>query len=289
MPTTTPNATPNATPAAPPATPTSPDYAAITGRQREMWATGDFHVVALTVIPVAQALVDAAAPRPGRRVLDVACGSGNCALVAARRHCEVTGVDFVPSLLDRARRRASAEGTQIDFREGDAQRLPFPDRSFDVVLSSFGVMFAANQEQAARELLRVCRPGGRIALANWTPSGFGGAFVAAVAKHAPPPPGLKPPTRWGTLPGLRELLGEGTRSITTTPRTIRAYFLSMEHAMETFRTWFGPTRRAFESLNTEGRRSLTNDLTALFSRYNRAADDTLEMEYDYLEVVATVK
>jgi ubiquinone/menaquinone biosynthesis C-methylase UbiE len=268
----------------------SPDFPAITARQQQTWATGDYNVVANTIMPVADALVAEADPRPGQRVLDVACGSGNCAIVAARRHCEVTGVDFVPALLERARLRAAAEETHAVFQEADVQRLPFADDAFDVVLSSFGVMFAPDQERAASEMLRVCRPGGTIALANWTPDGFGGDFFRVVSAYAPPPPaGLKPPARWGTESGLRELLGAGVSRITASPRVVTIFYRSVAHAIDVFRTCFGPTRRAFETNDAQRQQSLRNDLAALFEKYNRASDGVLAMHAGYLQVIATVR
>ena len=265
----------------------TPDFTAITGRQQQTWATGDFNVVAMQIVGVAEALVAAADPRPGQRVLDVACGSGNTALVAARRYCEVIGLDYVPALVARARQRAAADGVAAEFREGDAQALPFPDRSFDVVLSTFGVMFAPDQEKAASELLRVCRPGGTIGLANWTPDGFGGDFFKVVAKHLPPPPaGLKPPSRWGTIDGLQELLGRGA-TIRTERRNIRQYYTSVAHAVETFKRYFGPIARAFEAVGPSGEAALTRDIAAMFEKYNRATDGTLVPDCDYLQVIAT--
>ena len=272
-----------------PAPTASPDLAAITLRQRDTWSTGDYHVVALTIVPAAEALVESADPHPRQRVLDVACGSGNVALVAARRYCDVTGVDYAPGLLDRARRRAAAEGTSVDFREADAQHLPFPNDSFDVVLSCFGVMFAPDQERAAAEMLRVCRPGGRIGLSNWTPDGFGGAFFATVSRYNPPPPGLRPASRWGTEAGARELLGHGTSALRLEPRRVVAYYPSVNEAVEMFRQWFGPVRRAFEAQDDPGRRALAADIAALFQSRNRATDGTAALELDYVQVLATVK
>jgi ubiquinone/menaquinone biosynthesis C-methylase UbiE len=273
-------------------TPTSitqtPDFSAITGRQRQTWGTGDYHAVALGIVPVAEKLVEATDPHAGQRVLDVACGSGNVALAAARRRCHVTGIDYVPTLLERARRRADAEGVPIDFREADAQALPFPDGSFDFVLSVFGVMFAPDQERAAAELLRVCRRGGTIGLACWTPDGFGGEFFRTVSKYAPPPPGLKPAARWGTETGLQELLGRGATAIRSERSIAKIYFASAADAADLFLTYFGPTRRAAEAQDENGRRALRDDVIALFQKYNRPNDGTLAMEADYLQAVASV-
>lgn len=266
------------------------DYAAITHKQREVWAAGDFSVVALAIMPAAEALVASADPHAGQRVLDVACGSGNVALVAARRYCEVTGLDYVPSLLERARARAAAEGTPIRFVEGDAQALPFDDDSFDFVLSTFGVMFAPDQERAASELVRVCRPGGTIGLASWTPEGAIGDFFRLVSRYTPPPPaGLKPPVRWGTRAGLAELFGERVTASRAESRIVTEYFHSVDHAVDVFRRFFGPTVRAFEALDEDGRRALAGDMAELFARENRAHDGTLALPLEYLETILTVR
>jgi SAM-dependent methyltransferase len=266
-----------------------PDFAAITTRQQQTWATGDFNVLALTILPVSEALVTSVDPHAGQRVLDVACGSGNTALVAARRYCQVTGVDYVPALLERARQRAAAEGVQAEFRAGDAQALPFPDAAFDVVLSTFGVMFAPDQEKAAAELLRVCAPGGRIGLATWMPEGYGGDFFKVIAKYVPPPPGLKPPLRWGTEAGLRELLGAGTNTIHTERRLCPMYFRSVAHAVDVFQTHFGPIVRACQTLDAAAKAAMLADVSAVISRYNRASDGTLILGAEYVQVLATRK
>ena len=263
------------------------DYGAITARQQATWATGDLHELARQMLPVSESLVAACDPRAGQRVLDVACGSGNAALVAARRYCDVSGLDFVPSLLDRARQRAAAEGTPIDFQVGDAQALPYPDAHFDVVLSVFGVMFAPDQERAANELLRVCRPGGRIGLCCWIPEGFGGGFCRIVAQYVPPPPGLKPPVRWGTETGLSELLGSGTSSITAQKWVTSQYYRSIDHAMEVYSTYVGPVSRALEMLDEDDQTSLRRTIRGFFETYNRALDSTAVIEGEYLQIVAT--
>lgn len=263
------------------------NYQAITERQQATWATGDFNVISRLTMPMSEALVGAVDPHAGQRVLDIACGTGNAALVAGRRYCEVTGIDYVPELIERARIRADAEGMDIDFHVGDAQELPFPDASFDVVLSAIGVMFAPDQERAAGEILRVCRPGGRIGMASWMPEAFGGDFFAAHAQYVPPPPGVRPPTRWGTESGLDELLGGGTSSIQSERRTFFAYFHSPAHAVEVHRSFFGPTMRAFEMVDAEAHECLWQDIENVFRRYNRATDGTAAVEYQYLQTVAT--
>ena len=266
----------------------SPDFAAITGRQQQTWATGDFNVIALSVIGASEQLVEAVNPRPGQRVLDVACGSGNVALIAARRYCEVTGIDYVPELLSRGRQRAAADGVSVDFREGDAQALPVGDGTFDAVLSVFGVMFAPNQEQAAGELLRVCRSGGTIGIASWTPDGWGGDLFRALSKHLPPPAaGLKPGVRWGTEEGVRELLGSGIKTITCTKRVFSQYYRSVDHALDLFLTYYGPTTRPYAVADSAGREAIRSDIGTVFKKYNEATDGTCVMRSEYLQVIAT--
>ncbi|GHC35912.1 class I SAM-dependent methyltransferase [Aidingimonas halophila] len=265
----------------------SVDYGAVTARQQEAWATGDFHEIARQNVVMAEALCAAVDPRGGDRVLDVACGSGTAALVAARRYCEVTGIDYVPALIERAKRRAAAEGFGIDFRVADAQTLPFPDASFDAVLSVYGVQFAPDQERAASEMLRVCRPGGKIGLATPLPQGWSGDFFATNAKYMPPPPGLRPPMHWGTEAGLKELLGSGTSAVDSEERTALQYYRSVDHAVEVFLNYFGPAMRAASASDDETRESLRSDLRAVFDRYNRATDGSAVVENRYLLTVGT--
>ncbi|WP_276256998.1 class I SAM-dependent methyltransferase [Halomontanus rarus] len=236
---------------------------------------------------MAEALCEAVDPRPGQRVLDVACGSGTAALIAERRYCDVTGLDYVPGLIERAKTRARANGQDIDFRVGDAQDMPFPDDSFDVVLSVYGVQFAPDQKQAAHELLRVCRPDGKIGLAGPIPEGWSGDWFAAHAQYVPPPPGVESPLRWGTDGGLDELLETGTRSIESNRRTALQYYRSIDHAVDVFSTYFGPTIRALEMLDSDAQERLRTDLEDVFSRYNRATDGTAIIENRYLQTVAT--
>lgn len=261
----------------------TPEFETITARQKETWASGDFNQIARQNVCMADALCDATDLHAGERVLDVACGSGTAALVAARRYCDVTGIDYVPELIERARQRATAEGLDADFREGDAQALAFPDDSVDVVLSVYGVQFAPDQAKAAAEMVRVCRPGGRIGLATPIPEGWSGDLFATMAKHAPPPPGIDPPLRWGTDAGLDELLGPGTRSIRSEKRTALQYYRSVEHAAEVFLTCFGPAIRACEQSSRDGVRE---DLVTVFSRYNRATDATAVIENTYYLTIA---
>jgi ubiquinone/menaquinone biosynthesis C-methylase UbiE len=258
----------------------------LTARMQQTWAAGDFNRVALGITEASQALVRAVDVRPGERVLDVACGSGNAALAASHRHAEVVGLDYVPALIERARKRAEAEGSTVDFRVGDAQALPFEDHAFDVVLSVFGVIFAPDQEGAMAELLRVTRPGGRIALATWMPEGMGGETFRAMSRHVPPPAGAKPVVRWGTEEGLREISG-GAVTFQLTPRTFHQYYRSVDHMLDTFFQYFGPAVRAREAVGDAGYPALRRDLAEVFSRLNRATDFTAQVASDYLVVIAT--
>src|SRR5262245_24826429 len=264
-----------------------PDLAAVKARQQQMWASGDYAAVAARIVPMAEHLAEAAGLRPGDRVLDVATGSGNAALAAARYGCEVTGVDYVPGLLERARARAAAEGLEIAFAEGDAEDLAFPDASFDAVLSCLGVMFAPDQERAAAELVRVCRHGGTIGLVNWTPSGFVGQLLKTVARHVPPPAGVRPPAQWGTEERLRELLGDAVSRLEVTPRSYVWRFRSPEEFAGFFKDRYGPTRKAFEALDAAGQRRLWDDLVALARDHDTEEGLTVAMAAEYLEVVAT--
>ena len=254
------------------------DFEAITAVQQETWSTGDFHQIARQNVCIAEALCEAVDPHAGERVLDIACGSGTAALVAARRYCEVTGIDYVPALIERARQRAEADDLAAEFRVGDAQALPFEDASFDAVLSVYGVQFAPDQEKAACEMLRVLRPGGRIGLASPIPEGWSGDFFATNARYVPPPPGIQPPLRWGTDQGLAELLGANTRVILDEKRTALQYYRSVDHAVDLFLNYFGPAIRASRA---DEKQQLHDDLTAVFKRYNRATDGTAVIENTY--------
>jgi SAM-dependent methyltransferase len=261
------------------------EQAQIKSRMQAIWSAGDFAVVATMINIVGELLCDTVELRAGQDVLDVATGSGNTAIAAARRFTNVTGIDFVPSLLDRARERTAVEGLKVDYREGDAEELPFADASFDVVLSTFGVMFAPDHAKAAGEMLRVLRPGGRIGMANWVPTGTIGELFRTVAKHVPPPPGLVPPAMWGTEDHLRKLFpGAGIELI---PRESRVALPSVDFWLEFFRRWFGPTVKAFEAVGPEGAPALEADMKALANRHNVSGDDTLIMRQAYVEVIVT--
>lgn len=265
----------------------TPDFPGIKLRQRDLWGTGDYAAVAAPLIVVSENLCETVDLHAGERVLDVACGSGNTALAAARRNCEVTGFDFVPNLLDRARERAAAERLTVTFVEGDAEYLPFADASFQVVLSTFGCVFASDQARTASELVRVCRPGGRIGMANWTPDGWVGTMFGIVSRYVPPAPGLRPPARWGTEGGLRELFGDSIVELRSERRDFVFRYRSPEHWLEFFRANFGPMVTAFAALDTMGRQLLADELLDRVTEHNTARDGTLVMPAAYLEVVAT--
>ena len=265
----------------------SPDLAAVKAKQRKMWASGDYSAVAARIAVMAEDMVQAAGLRAGERVLDVATGSGNAAIAAARNGCEVTGTDYVPELLKRARARAAAEGLAVTFAEADAEDLPYPDGEFDAVTSSLGVMFAPDQERAAAELARVCRPGGTIAMVNWTPSGFIGGLLRTVGKHVPPPPGVRPPTLWGTEERLRELLGDAVSDLRVTRREFVFRFQSAEDFTRFFLDNYGPTLKAYEALDEQGKQRLFDDLIALANEFDQEPGPSVAMPAEYVEVVAT--
>jgi ubiquinone/menaquinone biosynthesis C-methylase UbiE len=269
----------------PPKMPPPIDLAAVKAKQQATWSSGDYSVVGTTLQITGEALCEAVDLRSGERVLDVACGNGNAALAAARRFARVTGVDYVPALLARAGSRATADGLPIELREGDAEALPFPDGAFDVVLSTFGVMFAPDQERAARELVRVCRHGGRIGLASWTPDGFIGQVFRVLGGHVPPPPGLRGPSQWGTEVRLAELFAGEAREVRTVRKEFTFRYRSPSHWVEVFRTWYGPIHRAFGSLAPDAQGALATDLEALIDRLNVARDGTMVVPSPYLESV----
>jgi ubiquinone/menaquinone biosynthesis C-methylase UbiE len=263
------------------------DLTAVKSRQQATWASGDYAVIGTTLTITGELLCEAVDLRPGQRVLDVAAGNGNATLAAARRWADVTSTDYVPALLERGRTRAAAEGLPVIFQEADAEDLPFTDSSFDVVLSVFGVMFTPNQEQAAQELLRICRPGGTIGLASWTPDGFIGHVFRTIGKYIPPPAGVKPPALWGTEQRLNELFGAGISQLTINRRLFVFRYRSAAHWLEVFRTYYGPVLKAFAALDAEGQAGLARDLTEVLQRFNQGGGETLAVPSEYLEVVAT--
>jgi SAM-dependent methyltransferase len=265
-----------------------PELRAIKARQQSAWASGDFSMVASRIVLVAEALCDHADLRAGWHVLDVATGSGNAAIAAARLGCVAAGVDYVPALLEKGRLRAHAEGLGVDFVEGDAEELPFPDESFDAVTSVFGSMFAPDHWRAAAELLRVCGAGGTIALASWTPDGFIGELFRTVARHVPPPAGVPSPMLWGTEPHLREIFGNGISSLEVTERTFEFRFRSAEEFVLFFRLWYGPTLKAFAAVEGDARIALERDLVALAGKWDRLRDGgSIAIPAAYTEAIAT--
>jgi ubiquinone/menaquinone biosynthesis C-methylase UbiE len=265
----------------------APNLEAVTQVQQQVWSQGDFAKIGVAAQIVQEELCEAIDVLPGRRLLDVACGAGNGAIAAARRQAEAVGLDYVPALLERARERAAAEGYEIEFVEGDAQALPFEDASFDYVISTFGAMFAPDQEKAAAELLRACRPGGKIGMANWPPRGLvGGGMFKVIAGHAPPPPGVPPAVLWGTEERLRELFSDGVSELTVTDRQVNFRYHSPEQWLAFFREYFGPMMMAFARVGEEGAEALERDLLDVMRKANRAGDEALVAPADYVQVVA---
>ena len=264
----------------------APDLAAVKTKQQAMWASGDFAVIGTTLQIVGELLCEAADVGGGEKVLDVAAGNGNATLAAARRFARVTSTDYVPDLLEGGRRRADAEGLAVTFEVADAEALPYAAASYDVILSTFGVMFAPDHSKSASELLRVCRLGGRIGLASWTPEGFIGQMFRVVAKYIPPPAGVKSPLLWGTRDHLQTLFA-GTASIEHTVRDFPFRYESAEHFVEIFRTFYGPVHKAFAALDASGQAALETDLLALLKRCARPSAAGLVVPGEYLETVIT--
>ncbi len=266
--------------------PIQPDLTAVKTRQQAAWSSGDYAIVGTTLQIVGEDLCETLDLRPGSKVLDVAAGNGNATLAAARRWCDVTSTDYVRALLNNGRDRAAAERLKVDFREADAENLPFADKSYDVVMSTFGVMFTADQDKAAAEMLRVCRSGGKIGMANWTPDGFIGQLFKTLGKHVTPPAGVKSPALWGTRARLDEMFGKGGE-IDAQPRMFVFRYRSPEHWLEVFKTFYGPMLKAFAALDAAKQDALRNDLLALVRQFNRANDGTMAVRSEYLEVVIT--
>lgn len=263
----------------------SPDLAVIKTRQQAAWSSGNYAIVGTTLQIVGEELCEALDLGAGRKVLDVAAGNGMASLAAARRWCNVVSTDYVASLLECGRARALAEGLPIEFKEADAEALPFADGSFDAVVSTFGVMFTPNQDKAAAELLRVCKSGGQIGLTNWTPDGFIGQMFKTLGKYLPPPAAAKSPLLWGTRARLTELFGPASTWIKTEPRHFNFRYRSAEHFVEVFRTYYGPMLKAFSALGVPQQTRLEKDLYGLIARMNRAGDGTMVVPSEYLEVV----
>jgi len=261
------------------------DLAALKGRQQIAWSSGDYAVIGTTLQIVGEQLAEACDLLWDEQVLDVAAGNGNATLAAARRGCKVTSTDYVADLLDRGGERARAERLDVRFQVADAEALPFPDASFDAVLSTFGVMFAPDHQQCAGEMARVCRPGGRIGLANWTPDSLVGKMFKVLGRHIPPPPGVQPPALWGDEKHVRSLFGEHASVITITPRAFNFRYRSAAHFIDVFRTWYGPVHKAFAALAADKAAMLERDLTELLDGLNRAGAASLVIPAEYLEIV----
>jgi ubiquinone/menaquinone biosynthesis C-methylase UbiE len=259
------------------------DTMSLKSRQQAMWSSGDFAVIGTTLQIVGEELCEAMDLRSGQRVLDVAAGNGNAAMAAARRWCDVTASDYVPGLLDRARQRALAERLPLKIEIADAEALPFPDRSFDAVMSTFGAMFTPHHEKPAQEMLRVCRDGGKIGLANWTPGGFIGELFKTVGRYVPPPSNMKSPALWGARPYVMELFGGAACEMQVKNFMFR--YRSDNHWLGTFKTYYGPILKAYESLDEEQAHALTADIKALIKWFNRAGDGTMVVPAEYLQVV----
>jgi ubiquinone/menaquinone biosynthesis C-methylase UbiE len=270
-----------------PVSASAPDLGAVKTKQQAAWSSGDYAVVGTTLQIVGEELCEALDLRSGQKVLDVAAGNGNVSLAAARRWCKVVSTDYVPALLERGRARAAAEGLTIEFREADAEALPFADGSFDVVVSTFGVMFTPHQDRAAAELVRVCKPGGRIGLANWTPEGFIGQIFKTLGKYLPPAEGVRSPALWGTRDRLTEMFEPASVSIKTQPRYFNFRYREPEHFIDVFKTYYGPMLKAFAALDETKQIGLRSDLLALIARMNKAADNAMVVPSEYLEVVIT--
>jgi ubiquinone/menaquinone biosynthesis C-methylase UbiE len=262
-----------------------PDLEALKTRQHGAWSSGDYAIVGTTLQIVGEELCEALDIRAGQRVLDVAAGNGNATLAAARRWCQVVSTDYVPSLLERGRARATADGLSVEFKEADAEALPFGDAMFDAVVSTFGVMFTPNQDRAASELLRVCKSGGKIGLANWTPEGFIGQLFKTLGKYLPPPAGVRSPALWGTEARLEEMFGAQARDIEITRQHFTFRYRSAEHFVDIFRSYYGPVLKAFAALDGTQQDSLERDILALIATMNRSGDATMVVPSEYLEAV----
>ena len=278
------DSTPNA---APKADLNQPDLTAVKARQHGAWSSGDYAVVGTTLQIVGEKLCEAADLRAGYKVLDVAAGNGNASLAAARRWCYVVSTDYVSALLERGRTRAAAEGMAIEFREADAEALPFKDMSFDYVLSTFGVMFTPDQARAASEMVRVVRRGGKIGLANWTPQGFIGQVFRTIGKHLPPPAGVQSPLLWGTEGRIHDLFSLHAASIVCKTRNFVFRYRSPEHFIEIFKTYYGPMLKAFNALEATAQVNLADDLKGVIEQFNRSGDKTMVVPSEYLQIVIT--
>jgi SAM-dependent methyltransferase len=267
--------------------PAKPDLAAVKTRQQAAWSSGDYAVVGTTLQLVGEQLAEACDLRWDEQVLDVAAGNGNASLAAARRGARVTSTDYVASLLDRGAERARAERLDVTFKVADAEALPFADASFDAVVSTFGVMFAPDQQRCADEMVRVCRPGGRIGLANWTPDSLIGRLFKVLGRHMPAPAGVQPPSLWGAESHLKSLFGDRAAAIAVTQRQFNFRYRSPAHFVDIFRTWYGPVHKAFGALPPEKATALERDMIELFEAANQGGAGSFVAPSEYLEVVVT--
>jgi ubiquinone/menaquinone biosynthesis C-methylase UbiE len=265
----------------------TPDLKAIKAKQQVAWSSGDYSIVGTTLQIVGEQLAEAMDLRAGQTVLDIAAGNGNFTLAAARRWCDVTSTDYVESLLQHGRQRADAEGFSVKFQKADAEALPFADGSFDAVASTFGGMFSPDQSRTASEMLRVCRSGGRIGLANWTPDGFIGQMFKTIGKYLPPPAGLKSPALWGTREWMERAFRAESTSLIAEPRHFVFRYRSAQHFLDVFREFYGPMLKAFEALNAAGRKALSRDIIELIGRSNKSGDNSMVVPSEYLEVIVT--
>ena len=263
----------------------TPDYTAIKSKQNAAWSSGDYKRIGVTLQITGEALAETAGLAAGSKVLDVAAGNGNATLAFARRWCVVTSTDYVASLLEAGQRRADAEGLSAKFRVADAEDLPFADGAFDGVVSTFGVMFTPDQKRSASEMVRVCRSGGKIAMANWTPDGFIGALFRTMGKHVPPPSGTKSPALWGDRRWIGETFAHAAGSISTTIKHFNFRYASPQQFIDFFRTYYGPMHKAFAAVGAEGEQALTDDLLALIDGYNAATDGSMLVPSDYAEII----
>ena len=267
---------------------TSSEMSALKTKLRATWIAGDFGQIAKFYTDEAADFVNRLNLQPGMKVLDVACGTGNLALPAARAGADVTGVDIAPNLVEQARENAKREGLKAKFDEGDAEALPYDDASFDAVVTMFGAMFAPRPELVAAELKRVTRPGGIIAMANWTPAGFIGQMFKTMGAHVTPPAGMPSPLLWGVEENVRQRLGEGISRLESKPQMLKfAFPFSPAEVVEHFRSFYGPTQKAFGTLDESKQAALRKDLEQLWSTHNRATDGTTDVDSEYLEVIAT--
>ncbi|HEY7242923.1 MAG TPA: class I SAM-dependent methyltransferase [Xanthobacteraceae bacterium] len=265
----------------------APDLKSLKARQQVAWSSGDYAVIGTTLQIVGEQLAEAMDLRAGQTVLDVAAGNGNITLAAARRWCEVTSTDYVETLLARGRKRVEAEGLQVKFQIADAEDLPFAEASFDAVVSTFGCMFSPDQDRTAAELVRVCKPGGRIGLANWTPEGFIGQIFKTIGKHLPPPAGVKSPLVWGTRDWVQTTFEAAASTIAAEPRNFVFRYRSAQHFLDIFRRYYGPMLKAFAALDETGRKALAGDIITLVGRFNASGDETMVLPGEYLEIVIT--